>query len=58
MTLPKRIHQGLDEFCLLYAGILGEAICFQAVPTANGRAFKSTRPVHTDEALTSTGSAI
>lgn len=37
---------------------LGEAICFQAVPTANGTAFKSTRLVHTDQALSSAGGAV
>lgn len=42
-------------FLLIY---LGEAICFQAVPTANGTAFKSTRLVHTDQALTGAGGAV
>lgn len=37
---------------------LGEAVCFQAVPTANGTAFKSTRLVHTDQAVTSAGGAV
>ena len=42
-------------FILIY---LGEAICFRAVPTANGTAFKSARLVHTDRALTSAGGAV
>lgn len=37
---------------------LGEAICFQAEPTANGMAFKITRLVHTDQALSSAGGAV
>lgn len=37
---------------------LGEAVCSKAVPTASGTAFKSTRLVHTDQALTSVGGAV
>lgn len=43
------------SFMLTY---LGEAVCFPVVPTANGRAFKSTRLVHTAQALTSAGGAL
>lgn len=43
------------SFTLTY---LGEAVCFPAVPTANGRAFKSTRPVDTAQVLTGAGGAL
>lgn len=58
MTSPNRINEGLDDSCLLYTDIFGEASCFQAVLTANGTAFKSIRPVHTDQAVTSAGGAV
>lgn len=37
---------------------LGEAVCSEAVPTASGTAFKSTRLVHTKRVLTSAGGAV
>lgn len=37
---------------------LGEAVCSEAVLTANGTAFRSAKLVHTDQVLTSAGGAV